>query len=188
LQEVRSNLGRPCGHILYELKRTQNWSDGWVVKLKEDMRAAKAEIGVIVTEVLPKGFARFGQQDGVFMCDVASAIPLAHTLRRMVQELAIARGHQVGAQEKMQLLYTYLTGVEFRQRVSAVIEAFALLREDLEKERRGMTRAWAKREKHINSVVENMAGMIGDVQAISGNALQDIPSLEMETDEEGEDL
>jgi hypothetical protein len=180
LQEVRSNVGRPCGLILYELKRTQNWSDGWVAKLKEDMRNAKAEIGVIVTEVLPKGVTRFGQQDGVFVCDVASAIPLAHTLRRMVQELAIARGHQEGAQEKMQLLYTYLTGVEFRQRVSAVIEAFAMMRGDLEKERRGMTRAWAKREKHINAVVENMAGMIGDVQAISGNALQDIPALELD--------
>ena len=186
LQEVRSNVGRPCGFILYELKRTQNWSDGWVTKLKEDMRNAKAEIGVIVTEVLPKGVARFGQQDGVFVCDVASAIPLAHTLRRMVQELAIARGHQEGAQEKMQLLYTYLTGVEFRQRVSAVIEAFAMMRGDLEKERRGLTRAWAKREKHINAVVENMAGMIGDVQAISGNALQDIPALELDG-EFGED-
>ena len=186
LQHVRSNVGRPCGFILYELKRTQNWSDGWVVKLKEDMRNAKAEIGMIVTEVLPKGVTRFGQQDGVFVCDVASAIPLAHTLRRMVQELAIARGHQEGAQEKMQLLYTYLTGVEFRQRVTAVIEAFAMMRGDLEKERRGLTRAWAKREKHINAVVENMAGMIGDVQAISGNALQDIPALELDG-EFGED-
>lgn len=187
LQEVRSNLGRPCGLILYELKRTQNWSDGWVAKLKEDLRNAKAEIGVIVTEVLPKGVARFGQQEGVFVCDLASAIPLAHTLRRMVQELAIARGHQEGAQEKMQLLYTYLTGVEFRQRVSAVIEAFTMMRADLEKERRGLTRAWAKREKHINAVVENMAGMIGDVQAISGNALQDIPALELDTDEEADE-
>ena len=124
---------------------------------------------------------------GVFVCDLASAIPLAHTLRRMVQELAIARGHQEGAQEKMQLLYTYLTGVEFRQRVSAVIEAFGMMRADLEKERRGMTRAWAKREKHINAVVENMAGMIGDVQAISGNALQDIPALEMETDDDADE-
>ncbi len=187
LQEVRSNTGRACGQILYELKRTQNWSDGWVTKLKEDMRNAKVEIGVIVTEVLPKGVARFGQQDGVFVCDLASAIPLAHTLRRMVQELAIARGHQEGAQEKMQLLYTYLTGVEFRQRVSAVIEAFGMMRADLEKERRGMTRSWAKREKHINAVVENMAGMIGDVQAISGNALQEIPALELDTDEDAEE-
>ncbi len=187
LQEVRSNLGRPCGLILYELKRTQNWSDGWVAKLKEDMRNAKVEIGVIVTEVLPRGVARFGQQEGVFVCDLASAIPLVHTLRRMVQELSIARGHQEGAQEKMQLLYTYLTGVEFRQRVSAVIEAFGMMRADLEKERRGMTRAWAKREKHINAVVENMAGMIGDVQAISGNALQDIPALELDTDEDADE-
>jgi hypothetical protein len=187
LQEVRSNIGRPCGLILYELKRTQNWSDGWVAKLKEDMRSAKAEIGVIVTEVLPKGVTRFGQQDGVFVCDLASAIPLAHTLRRMVLELAIARGHQEGAQEKMQLLYSYLTGVEFRQRVSAVIEAFGMMHEDLQRERRTLTRAWAKREKHINSVVENMAGMIGDVQAISGNALQDIPALELEPDENADE-
>lgn len=183
-QEVRSPMGRVCGVILYELKRTQNWSDGWTTKLKDDMRGMKAEIGVIVSEALPKGMTRFGQQDGIFVCDVASAIPLAHTLRRMVLELSIARCHQDGAQEKMQLLYSYLTGVEFRQRVTAVIEAFSMMREDLEKERRGLTRAWAKREKHINAVVENMAGMIGDVQGISGNALQEIPALEIETDED----
>jgi hypothetical protein len=121
------------------------------------------------------------------VCDIISAIPLAHVLRASLQELAIARGHQVGAQEKMQLLYSYLTGVEFRQRVSAVIEAFTMMRADLEKERRGMTRAWAKREKHINAVVENMAGMIGDVQAISGNALQDIPALELELEDDEEE-
>ncbi len=183
-QEVRSPLGRACGVIVYELKRTQNWSDSWITKLKEDMRGMKAEIGVVVSEALPKGVTRFGQHDGIFVCDLASAIPLAHTLRRMVLELALARGHQEGAQEKMQLLYTYLTGVEFRQRVTGVIEAFVMMREDLEKERRGLTRAWAKREKHINSVVESMAGMIGDVQAISGNALQEIPTLAFATEDE----
>jgi len=180
VQEVRNSSGRACGLILYEVKRAQNWSDAWITKLKEDMRGTKAEMGVIVTEVLPKGVSRFGLQEEVFVCDVPSAIPMAHTLRRMVQELAVARGHQVGAQEKMQVLYSYLTGIEFRQRVSAVIDAFWLMRADLERERRGMTRAWAKRDKHITSVIENMAGMVGDMQAISGNALQDIPALEFE--------
>lgn len=187
VQEVRSTTGRSCGLILYEVKRAQNWSDSWIVKLKDDLRSIKAEIGVMVTEVLPKGMARFGQQDGIFVCDLASAIPLAHTLRRMMQELAIARGHQEGAQEKMQLLYSYLTGVEFRQRVNAVIEAFTMMRSDLERERRGLTRQWAKREKHINSVVENMAGMIGDMQALSGHALQEIETLEIDDDEEDDD-
>lgn len=178
--EVRSPTGRPCGLILYELKRTKNWSDTWTAKLKDDLRAARAEIGVIVSAVLPRGITHFGQHDGVFVCDLASAIPLAHTLRRLVQEVFIARGHQEGAQEKMQLLYTYLTGREFQHRVSAVIEAFHAMREDLERERRTLTRAWAKREKHINIVIENMAGMVGDVEAISGKALQDIPTLSLD--------
>ena len=180
VHEVRGNTGRSCGVILYETKRTQNWSDGWIAKLKEDMRSVKAEIGVIVTEVLPKGIARFGHHDGVWVCDLVSAIPLVHVLRCTLQELAIARGHQEGAKEKMQVLYIYLTGIEFRQRVSAVIEAFTAMRQDLERERRAITKSWSKREKHINAVVENMAGMIGDMQAISGNALKEIPPLELE--------
>ena len=84
----------------------------------------------------------------------------------------------------MELLYTYLTGNEFRQRVSSVIDAFTAMRADLEAERRALTKHWSKREKHINAVVENMAGMIGDVQALSGNALKDIPALELEPGEE----
>jgi hypothetical protein len=115
------------------------------------------------------------------VCDLVSAIPFVHVLRCTLQELALARGHQEGAREKMQVLYTYLTGIEFRQRISAVIEAFTAMRDDLERERRAITKSWSKREKHINTVVENMAGMIGDIQAISGNALKDIPALELET-------
>ena len=179
--EVRGNTGRSCGVILYETKRTQNWSDSWIVKLKEDMRSVKAEFGVIITEVLPKDIARFGHHDGIWVCDLVSAIPFVHVLRCTLQELALARGHQEGAREKMQVLYIYLTGIEFRQRVSAVIEAFTAMRDDLERERRAITKSWSKREKHINTVVENMAGMIGDIQAISGNALKDIPALELET-------
>jgi hypothetical protein len=179
-QEVRSNTGRSCGIILYEAKRAHNWSDSWVTKLKEDMRNAKAEVGVLVSEVLPKGLGKFGEVDGVWVCDLESAIPLAHVLRTTLREVAIARGQQEGAREKMQVLYSYLTGTEFRQRVSAVIEAFTAMKQDLDRERRAFTRAWSKREKHINTVVESMAGMIGDVQAISGNALKDIPALELE--------
>ena len=180
LQEVASRGGKPCGSILYENKRTKKWSDAWVIKLKEDMRKAGADIGVIVTEVMPPEIDSFCQRDSVWVTDLKSSIPLAHVLRCLLQEVFIANGYREGAKEKMELLYTYLTGTDFRQRVSAVIEAFKSMRSDLERERRALTKAWSKREKHINSVVENMAGMIGDVQAISDNALQEIPALEFE--------
>jgi hypothetical protein len=183
-QEVRSKTGRRCGIILYENKRTKNWSDGWVVKLKSDMLDKKADIGVIVTEALPPNADVFCSKDDIWITDPKTAIPLAHVLRCLLQEVAIARGHREGAKEKMEMLYTYLTGNEFRQRVSSVIDAFTAMRSDLEAERRALTKQWSKREKHINAVVENMAGMVGDVQGISGNALKDIPAFQLEYGEE----
>lgn len=184
-QDVISSTGRSCGTILYENKRTKNWSDGWITKLKEDMRKAGAEIGVIVTETMPTDVESFCQRDTIWVTDLTSAIPLAQALRCILKEVTLARGYREGAKEKTELLYEYLTGSEFRQRVTAVVEAFQVMRSDLERERRSLTKAWSKREKQINTVVENMAGMIGDVQGLSGNALQDIPVLELEdqTDE-----
>ncbi len=180
VHEVMSKTGKPCGKILYETKRTKNWSDGWIAKLKEDMRKVGAAIGVIVTETMPAGAEGFCERDTIWVTDIKSAIPLAHVLRCILQEVALAQGYRDGAKEKMELLYNYLTGTEFRQRASAIIEAFLSMRNDLEKERAAVTRTWCKREKQINGVIENMAGMIGDVQGISGNALQDIPVLELE--------
>lgn len=180
--EVMSKTANPCGKILYETKRTKNWSDGWVTKLKEDMRKVGAAIGVIVTDTMPADAEGFCQRDTIWVTDIKSAIPLAHVLRCILQEVALAQGYRDGAKEKMELLYNYLTGTEFRQRASAIIEAFMLMRNDLEKERAAVTRTWCKREKQISGVIENMAGMIGDVQGISGNALQDIPALELETE------
>jgi len=179
-QEVRSKTGRTCGLILYENKRTKNWSDAWMPKLKADMLGVKADIGVIVTEALPPDIDNFCRKDEIWITDPKSAIPLVHVLRCLLQEVAIARGHRDGAKEKMEVLYTYLTGNEFRQRVSSVIDTFKAMRADLEAERRALTKHWSKREKHINAVIEDMACMVGDVQAISGNALKEIPALELE--------
>lgn len=178
--EVISTVGRSCGAILYENKRTKGWSDGWLGKLKEDMRKAGAEIGVIVTETMPPDAEAFCQRDTIWVTDIKSAVPLAHVLRCILKEVSLARGYRDGAKDKMELLYEYLTGSEFRRRVTAVVDAFHAMRIDLERERRALTKAWSKREKHINTVVETMAGMIGDVQGLSGNALQDIPMLELE--------
>jgi hypothetical protein len=179
VQTVVSQTGRGCGAILYETKRTKDWGKGWPAKLRDDMLRAKADVGVIVTEALPADVKRFGLVDGVWVADPASAVPLAHSLRWSLGQLAVARLGQEGAKEKMEILYRYLTGSEFRQRVEAVIEAFTSMKGDLEAEKRALTRHWAKREKQLSQVVENMSAMYGDIQGASGNALQAIPSLEL---------
>ena len=180
--EVRTKSGRLSGVILYENKRTKSWSDAWIPKLKADMLLIKADIGVLVTEALPSGADLFCSKDEIWITDPKTAIPLIHVLRCLLQEVTIARGHRDGAREKMEVLYAYLTGNEFRQRVSSVIDTFQAMHTDLQAEKRALQKHWCKREKHIDAVIENMAGMVGDVQAISGNALKDIPALELETE------
>ena len=180
--EVGTKTGRLSGVILYENKRTKSWRDAWIPKLKADMLLIKADIGVLVTEALPSGADLFCSKDEIWITDPKTAIPLIHVLRCLLQEVTIARGHRDGAREKMEVLYAYLTGNEFRQRVSSVIDTFQAMHTDLQAEKRALQKHWCKREKHIDAVIENMAGMVGDVQAISGNALKDIPALEFETE------
>ncbi|MDP3849633.1 MAG: DUF2130 domain-containing protein [Luteolibacter sp.] len=187
-QEVVSRTGQRCGIILIETKRTKAWQDAWTSKLRGDMRTARADIGLIVTETLPKDIDRFGMKDGVWITDYASALPLVHSLRVTLQEVTIAKGHREGAKEKMELLYEYLTGNEFRHRVQLVIEAFRSMKTELDKERTYLTTKWNKREKQINLVIESMAGMVGDVQALSGSAallnLEDSDDDELENEDD----
>jgi hypothetical protein len=184
--EVISRTGRRCGTVLFETKRTKAWQDPWVPKLLGDVRAARADIGVVVTETMPKDIDRFGLKEGVWVTDFASAIPLAHALRASLHEVMVAKGLQEGAKEKRELLYDYLTGNEFRQRVQLMMDAFRRMRVDLDKERGYFTRCLNRREKQIGILIETMAGMHGDVQALSGGAVQDIPALE--AGEEASDL
>jgi hypothetical protein len=174
---VMSATGRPCGIILYEAKRAKTWADGWISKLKEDMRAAKAELGVIVSEVLPPGLKRFGLVDGVWVTDLPSVLALASSLRWSLHQLAMAKLNQEGAKEKTAMLFAYLTGAEFRQRVEGVIEAFAAMKEDLEAEKRAITKHWGRRDKQMTQVVDNMATMFGDIQGLAGRSLPDIKVL-----------
>jgi len=184
IQEVINQTGRLCGTIIYETKRTKNWSNNWPNKLQNDMRDARADLAMIVTQALPAGIEHFGEVGGVWVADYASAIPLAHALRATLREVMLVKGHKEGAKEKQALLYEYLTGNDFRQRVQAVIEAFITMKEDLEKERRAMTKYWSKRDKQLGLVMDNMSGMFGDVQALSGGAIESIASLELEEETE----
>jgi hypothetical protein len=178
-QVVVDARGRRCGAILWECKNARNWSDGWIAKLKDDQRSLRADVAVLVSATLPKGCSRFTLTDGVVVSDFACAAALASVLRANLLQLAQARSAAINKEEKLELLYRYLSGVEFRQRVEAVVDAFAAMRQELEQERRAAERQWARRSKQIESVTFTISGMYGDLQglvpALPAIALLELP-------------
>ena len=184
LQRVHNRSGQLCGTIIWESKRTKTWSDGWIAKLKDDQREVKAEIAVIVSETLPSGVKSFTRMEGVWVSDFSLAAGLAEVLRSVLTQLAHAKLSAVGRGEKMEVIYNYLSGPHFRQRVEGIVEAFKLMKEDLDQEKRATTRIWAKREKQIERVITNTAGMYGDIQGIIGASLPEISILELDEGEE----
>jgi len=179
LQKVHNQQGQYCGTIIWESKRTKLWSDGWIEKLKDDQREAKAEIAVLVTTAFPKDVNNFAHINGVWVINYALAICLAVSLRMNLIQVAGAKMSAVGKYEKMEVLYAYLSGPEFGQRVEAVANAFGSMKNDLDQEKRAMTKIWAKREKQIDRVINNISGMYGDMQGIIGASLPQIKSLEL---------
>jgi hypothetical protein len=178
LQSIIGPVAQHCGSILWESKRTKNWSDGWLPKLRDDQRAAKADIALIVSNALPKGVETFDLIEGVWVTETRFAIPVAIALRKSLIELSAARQANEGQQNKMELVYQYLTGPRFRHRVEAIVEKFSDMQADLDKERKTMTRLWAKREAQIRGVIESTMGMYGDLQGIAGGALPEIDSID----------
>jgi hypothetical protein len=155
--------GQICGTILWESKRTRNWNDAWLGKLRDDQRTAKAEIALIVSTALPKGIETFDLVDNVWVTEPKFAIPLAIALR----------------QSLIEMVYAYLTGPRFRHRIDAIVEKFTDMQADLDRERKTMTRLWAKREEQLRGVLDSTAGLYGDLQGIAGRAMQEIESLDV---------
>lgn len=178
LQRVNSPSGIPCGSILWESKRTRNWSDAWLPKLREDQRSAKAEVCVLVSQVLPKGVEAFDLVDGVWITSPRVAIPVAIMLRQALLQISQTRALSDGQQTKTEMVYQYLTGPRFRHRVEAIVEAFSSMQDDLDKERKVIMKQWAKRQEQIERVMGATVGMYGDLQGIAGKSLQEIEGLE----------
>lgn len=188
LHRVVGASGQSGGTILWEVKRTKNWSDAWLVKLRDDQRTAKAEIAVIVSQVLPKGVETFEVIDGVWVTHPRAALSVATILRHTLLQVSMARQVSEGQQTKAEMIYQYLTGPRFRQRVEAIVEAFSTMQEDLAAEKKAIQRQWAKREMQIDKVMQATAGMHGDFQGIAGKSLQEIEGLSLRalTDESQE--
>jgi hypothetical protein len=179
IQQVLNDAGRHCGTIIWESKRTKAWSDGWIDKLKEDRLAAKAQIAVIVSTVMPKGVVSFECREDVWIVPPALAVPLASALRTTLIETAAARRAVENRHEKMEVMYAYLVGPEFKGRVTAIVDAFTTMRDDLEIEKRSIQKLWAKREKLIDRVLGNTSAMHGEMIGIMGTSLPGIDRLEL---------
>ena len=185
---MRAEFPRDLGTILWESKHTKNWTDIWLAKLREDQRKAKADIALIITNALPKGVHTFGHVDGVWVTQQQCAVPVAIALRQSLIEIAAVRQASVCQHTNMEIMYQYLTGPRFRQRLEAIVEKFSDMQDDLDRERKAMTRLWAKREEQIRGVIEATAGMYGDLQGIAGKALMEIDGIELQLiEDKGQD-
>jgi len=145
--------------------------------LRDDKRRSGADVALIVSQALPKHVEQFDLVEGVWVAHPRCALPVAVALRQGLIDVSSSRLVQQGQQTKMEQVYHYLTGTKFRQRIDAVVEKFNDMREDLDKERKFMGRQWAKGEIQILSVLDSTVGMVGDLQAIAGKAMPEIPSL-----------
>ncbi|MBR0707023.1 DUF2130 domain-containing protein [Bradyrhizobium liaoningense] len=175
---INGQIGSPAGIILWELKNTKNWSDGWLPKLRDNKRAANADVALIISTALPKGVETFDLIDGVYVAHPRCAIPVALTLRHGLLEVTNARTSQAGQQSKAEQVYQYLTGPRFKQRIEAVVERFKDMREDIDKERKFMMKNWAKREAQVSAMIESTVGMVGDLQGIMGQAMPEIAAID----------
>lgn len=185
IQTVRNNLGQECGKIIFESKRTKDFANDWIEKIKADMRSQGAGVAVIVTQALPKDLDRFGEKEGVWICSFAEVKPIVQMLRDGIIKLSTALKSQDNKGDKMHLLYDYLTSREFAEQWQAIREGFMSMRNSIQKERDAMERLWKAREKQLDKVVLSAAHVRGSIEGISGTDV-DLNLIEDSADSDDE--
>jgi len=183
IQTIRNQYGQDCGRIIYESKRTKDFSKDWVEKLKADMRSQGAEVAILVTQAMPKDMDRFGEREGVWICSFAEVKALALVLRDGVIRIAGALKSQENKGDKMHMLYNYLTSSEFAEQWKAIREGFLAMKISIQKEREAMEKLWKAREKQLEKVLLNAAHIKGSVEGIAGSDSVDLKLLEDAADE-----
>jgi hypothetical protein len=186
LQTVNTEYNQNCGSIYYESKRAKNFQNSWIDKLKEDMRAKKASVGVLVTETMPSGMDIMGQIDGIWICTLNEFKSLSHVLRESIVRISDALVSQDNRGDKMSMMYDYLTSDEFKNHIKDIAEAFLDMQEDLDSEKRAMEGLWRKREKQNEKVLNNLNFMFNSIKGIAGNSIGSINALELPTEDDME--
>lgn len=178
MQTVRNRNGQECGTIIFESKRTKTFSNAWIDKLKTDMRTKGADVAILVTQVYPKDFTCFGERDGVWICSFSEVLALTNALRHTIIRVSETTKAEENKGEKMQMLYSYLTGNEFRQSIETIVEGFLLLKNNISKERMQMEKMWKEREKQLEKVLLSTSGLYGSIKGIAGASIGNIALLE----------
>jgi len=179
IQTVNTRTQQKCGTIYYESKRTKDFQPSWIEKFKNDIRERSANVGVLVTEVLPSDMDRMGLKEGIWICTYEEFKGLCKVLRETIVQISNAIVSQENKGDKMILLYNFLTSNTFHMQVEAIVEGFTHMRMDLESEKRAMQKIWKVREKQLEKVMTNTIDMHSSIKGIAGSAIQDIKQLEM---------
>ena len=179
MQIVHTRESQNCGKIYYESKRTKDFQKSWIEKFKADMREKGADIGVLVTDVMPSDMQRMGLYEGIWICSFEEFKGLSAVLREQIIKIHHALISQENKTDKMSLLYSFLTSNEFKMQIEAIVEAFTTMQSDLDSEKRSMQRIWKQREKQIEKVLDNTINMYGSIRGIAGNAIGNIKALEL---------
>lgn len=180
IQKVFAQHGQECGSIVWESKQTKAWTEDWVQKLKDDGRNIRANILVLVSEILPKNIKNLGFYKGVWVCNFSSILGLTMALRSQLISTAKVISSQEGKEEKKDILYDYLCSPTFANRVESMVENFLSIKNTLEKEKMAMNKIWAARETQVNRMIENTVKMYGEIQGIAGSQLPAIELLQLE--------
>ena len=180
MQIVHTRESQNCGKIYYESKRTKDFQKSWIEKFKADMREKGADIGVLVTDVMPNDMQRMGLYEGIWICSFEEFKGISAVLREQIIKIHHAMKSQENKTDKMSLLYGFLTSNEFKMQIEAIVEAFTTMQSDLDSEKRSMQRIWKQREKQIEKVLDNTINMYGSIRGIAGNAIGNIKALELE--------
>ena len=184
IHTVRNSSGQESGVILWESKNAQNWTDDWIQKLKADQRTMNANFSILVSATLPKDVSNFSLIDGVWVTRPEYITPVTKLIRDQLISLALVRASKVGKDTKMEALYNYLSGDEFRLKMEGIIEAWTIMKSDIDTERRAYEKQWKKREKMLEQVITGTSGMYGDFEGIIGNALPKVERLSLDSWEE----
>lgn len=178
IQTVRNQFGNEAGTIIYESKRTKDFANDWIEKLKADMRTLGADVAVIVTQSLPKDMDRFGEKEGVYICTFSEIRSVALLLRNAILKIFDAKKSQENKGDKMVMLYDYLIGNEFGEQWKAIREGFMAMKLSIQKEKDAMEKLWKAREKQLEKVLLNAAHIKGSIEGIAGNDAVNLNLLE----------
>ncbi len=187
VQTIHTRELQNCGVLCYESKNAKTWSAEWINKLKQDMLKVHADIGVLVTTVMPNGMDRMGFVDGVWVCSLEEFKGSASLLRDNLIRAYKTMQKEENKSDKAIMLYQYLTSNEFNMQLSSIVDGYISMKDELEKEKRSLTAIWKRREKTIERMFLNTSEMYGSLQGIAGNSIAHITALELPYIEEEEE-